>query len=56
VINRNIGYIGILSVIEKNFGQNLGKNLSFCTEMNIYSLLTISHKDICLIMLKNIRT
>jgi len=35
--------------------QILGENISFYIEMNIYSLQTISHKNIYLIVLKNVK-
>ena len=54
MVSRNIGYIRILSAMEKK-AQILGENISFYIEMNIYSLQTISHKNIYLIVLKNVK-
>ena len=54
MVSGNIGYIRILSAMEKK-AQILGENISFYIEMNIYSLQTISHKNIYLIVLKNVK-
>ena len=52
--------MGILDISEfyrrwKKSRQILGENISFYIEMNIYSLQTISHKNIYLIVLKNVK-